>query len=68
LPGRGNAACAAVEPPSLNTSYVNVTAADRFDVIREDKADLLCEPTSSNCHAESWSISRLRRLSMATVS
>jgi ABC-type amino acid transport substrate-binding protein len=34
--------------PSLNTSYVIVTAVDRFDVIRENKADLLCEPTSSN--------------------
>jgi ABC-type amino acid transport substrate-binding protein len=34
--------------PSLNTSYVTVTAVDRFDVIRENKADLLCEPTSSN--------------------
>jgi ABC-type amino acid transport substrate-binding protein len=34
--------------PSLNTSYLTVTAVDRFDVIRENKADLLCEPTSSN--------------------
>jgi ABC-type amino acid transport substrate-binding protein len=33
--------------PSLNTRYVTVTAADRFDVIRQDKADLLCEPTST---------------------
>jgi ABC-type amino acid transport substrate-binding protein len=26
--------------------YVAVTAADRFDAIRDGKADLLCEPTS----------------------
>jgi ABC-type amino acid transport substrate-binding protein len=32
--------------PSLNVSYVPVTAADRFDVIRQGKADLLCEATS----------------------
>jgi len=33
--------------PSLKTTYVTVTAADRFDAIRQNKADLLCEPTSS---------------------
>ena len=33
--------------PSLNISYVTVTAADRFEAIRQNKADLLCEPTSS---------------------
>jgi ABC-type amino acid transport substrate-binding protein len=32
--------------PSLSVSYVTVTAADRFNAIRENKADLLCEPTS----------------------
>jgi ABC-type amino acid transport substrate-binding protein len=34
--------------PSLNISYVTVTAVDRFEAIQHDKADLLCEPTSSN--------------------
>jgi ABC-type amino acid transport substrate-binding protein len=34
--------------PSLNLSYVTVTAVDRFEAIRQNKADLLCEPTSSN--------------------
>ena len=33
--------------PSLDISYVTVTAADRFEAIRQNKADLLCEPTSS---------------------
>jgi ABC-type amino acid transport substrate-binding protein len=33
--------------PSLNISYVPVTAADRFAAIQQNKADLLCEPTSS---------------------
>ena len=33
--------------PSLNTSYLTVTAADRFEAIQQNKADLLCEPTSS---------------------
>ena len=33
--------------PSLNISYVTVTAADRFEAIQQNKADLLCEPTSS---------------------
>src|SRR6266446_3916075 len=30
----------------LNVIYVPVTAADRFDAITQEKADLLCEPTS----------------------
>jgi ABC-type amino acid transport substrate-binding protein len=33
--------------PSLTVSYVPVTAADRFDAITQQKADLLCEPTSA---------------------
>src|SRR5271169_1059507 len=33
---------------TLKTSYVTVTAADRFEAIQQNKADLLCEPTSSN--------------------
>jgi ABC-type amino acid transport substrate-binding protein len=32
--------------PSLSVVYVPVTAADRFDAITQEKADLLCEPTS----------------------
>ena len=32
--------------PSLSVVYVPVTAADRFDAITQQKADLLCEPTS----------------------
>jgi len=32
--------------PSLNVVYVPVTAADRFEAIAQQKADLLCEPTS----------------------
>ena len=32
--------------PSLNVAYVPVTAADRFETIAQQKADLLCEPTS----------------------
>jgi polar amino acid transport system substrate-binding protein/glutamate/aspartate transport system substrate-binding protein len=32
---------------SLNVAYVPVTATDRFDAIRQQKADLLCEPTSA---------------------
>src|SRR6516164_10950621 len=31
----------------LNVTYVPVTAADRFEAIRQQKADLLCEPTSA---------------------
>jgi ABC-type amino acid transport substrate-binding protein len=33
--------------PSLNAAYVPVTAADRFEAITQQKADLLCEPTSA---------------------
>src|SRR6266404_2241536 len=32
--------------PVLDVVYVPVTAADRFDAITQQKADLLCEPTS----------------------
>jgi polar amino acid transport system substrate-binding protein/glutamate/aspartate transport system substrate-binding protein len=32
---------------SLNVLYVPVTATDRFDAITQQKADLLCEPTSA---------------------
>ena len=32
---------------SLNVAYVPVTAADRFEAIQQNKADLLCEPTSA---------------------
>jgi ABC-type amino acid transport substrate-binding protein len=32
---------------SLKVTYVPVTAADRFDAITQQKADLLCEPTSA---------------------
>ena len=32
--------------PSLSVTYVPVTSINRFDAIREHKADLLCEPTS----------------------
>jgi polar amino acid transport system substrate-binding protein/glutamate/aspartate transport system substrate-binding protein len=35
-----------VNVPSLKLSYVPVTAADRFDAIRQGKADLLCEATT----------------------
>jgi polar amino acid transport system substrate-binding protein/glutamate/aspartate transport system substrate-binding protein len=35
-----------VNVPSLNVRYVPVTAADRFDAIRQGKADLLCEATT----------------------
>ena len=31
----------------LNVTYVAVTAVDRFETIRQQKADLLCEPTSA---------------------
>ena len=30
--------------PSLQTSYVTVTAVDRFEAIQQNKVDLLCEP------------------------
>lgn len=33
--------------PSLSVIYVSVTAVNRFDAIKQDKADLLCEPTSA---------------------
>src|ERR1700757_3035956 len=33
--------------PSLEVTYVPVTAADRFEAIQQQKADLLCEPTST---------------------
>jgi ABC-type amino acid transport substrate-binding protein len=33
--------------PSLSVTYVPVTAADRFEAITKQKADLLCEPTSA---------------------
>jgi len=32
---------------SLSVAYVPVTALDRFEAIRQHKADLLCEPTSA---------------------
>jgi ABC-type amino acid transport substrate-binding protein len=32
---------------TLNVAYVPVTAADRFAAIQQQKADLLCEPTSA---------------------
>jgi len=33
--------------PSLNAAYVPVTAENRFEAITQQKADLLCEPTSA---------------------
>ena len=33
--------------PSLSVVYVPVTAANRFEAITQQKADLLCEPTSA---------------------
>jgi len=33
--------------PTLSVDYVVVTAANRFEAIEQDKADLLCEPTSA---------------------
>jgi polar amino acid transport system substrate-binding protein/glutamate/aspartate transport system substrate-binding protein len=33
--------------PTLSVAYVPVTATDRFEVIQQHKADLLCEPTSA---------------------
>ena len=33
--------------PSLGVTYVPVIAADRFEAIRQQRADLLCEPTSA---------------------
>jgi ABC-type amino acid transport substrate-binding protein len=32
---------------SLRVTYVPVTAVDRFEIIQQHKADLLCEPTSA---------------------
>ncbi len=33
--------------PALSVAYVPVTARDRFEAITQQKADLLCEPTSA---------------------
>jgi ABC-type amino acid transport substrate-binding protein len=33
--------------PSVSVIYVTVTAVDRFEAIQQNKADLLCEPTSA---------------------
>src|ERR1700730_18223760 len=33
--------------PALSVTYVPVTAKDRFEAITQQKADLLCEPTSA---------------------
>ena len=33
--------------PTLKIEYVAVTATNRFEAIEQDKADLLCEPTSA---------------------
>jgi polar amino acid transport system substrate-binding protein/glutamate/aspartate transport system substrate-binding protein len=33
--------------PALSVAYVPVTAKDRFEAITQQKADLLCEPTSA---------------------
>jgi ABC-type amino acid transport substrate-binding protein len=33
--------------PALSVIYIPVTAANRFEAIQQDKADLLCEPTSA---------------------
>ena len=33
--------------PALKVVYVPVTAANRFDAIKDGKADLLCEPTTA---------------------
>jgi ABC-type amino acid transport substrate-binding protein len=51
--------------PSLNVTYVAVTAGDRFEVIQQQKADVLCEATSATLSGASWSISRSQLLSMA---
>jgi polar amino acid transport system substrate-binding protein/glutamate/aspartate transport system substrate-binding protein len=32
--------------PTLSTEYLVVSAADRFEAIQQNKADLLCDPTS----------------------
>jgi len=36
-----------LQQPTLSVVYVPVTAADRFEAIGQQKADLLCEPTSA---------------------
>src|SRR6516164_4966966 len=36
-----------LEVPNLSVVYVPVTAASRFAAIEQNKADLLCEPTSA---------------------
>ncbi|MEJ0018808.1 MAG: amino acid ABC transporter substrate-binding protein [Acetobacteraceae bacterium] len=36
-----------IDVPSLSVSYVPVTAENRFDVIQQGKADLLCEATTA---------------------
>jgi len=36
-----------LQVPALSVLYVPVTAADRFDAIRQNKADILCEATSA---------------------
>jgi polar amino acid transport system substrate-binding protein/glutamate/aspartate transport system substrate-binding protein len=41
-----NSVKASRQLPKLAIDYVEVTAANRFDVLREGKIDLLCEPTS----------------------
>jgi ABC-type amino acid transport substrate-binding protein len=50
---------------SLNVVYVPVTAADRFEAIQQQKADLLCEPTSATLSGARSSIFRFRPLSTA---
>jgi len=40
--------------PSLDVTYVPVTAADRFEAIQQQKADLLCEPTSTTLSRREW--------------
>jgi polar amino acid transport system substrate-binding protein/glutamate/aspartate transport system substrate-binding protein len=41
-----NSVKASRQLPKLAIDYVEVTAANRFDVLREGKIDILCEPTS----------------------
>ncbi|MFC7399344.1 amino acid ABC transporter substrate-binding protein [Chelatococcus sp. GCM10030263] len=41
-----NSVKASRQLPKLAIDYVEVTAANRFDVLRDGKIDLLCEPTS----------------------
>ncbi len=36
-----------LELPTLSVAYVSVTAASRFEAIEQNKADLLCEPTTA---------------------